>query len=45
VQNAYRRGDLIEKRRQLMTQWSKYVTTPAHKKVVGDNVVALVGDR
>jgi integrase len=28
VEKAYRRGDLIEKRRQLMEQWAKYCTSP-----------------
>jgi hypothetical protein len=45
IERSYRRGELIEKRPQLMTQWSKFVCTPARKKAVGDNVVALVGDR
>jgi len=28
VERAYRRGDLFEKRRQLMEQWAKYCTSP-----------------
>jgi integrase len=28
VEAAYRRGDLFEKRRQLMAAWSRYLTTP-----------------
>ena len=29
VEAAYRRGDLFEKRRQLMTEWASYCNTPA----------------
>jgi integrase len=35
---AYRRGDLFQKRRQLMDAWSKFCATPA---VAGGEVVAL----
>ena len=28
VEAAYRRGDLFEKRRQLMAAWARYVATP-----------------
>jgi len=31
VEAAYRRGDLFEKRRKLMTAWSTYCTTPTAK--------------
>jgi integrase len=45
VEQSYRRGDLILKRRQLMTAWAKYCTTPAKPKVKPkveeSNVVAL----
>jgi integrase len=37
VEAAYRRGDLFEKRRQLMDEWARYCTTPA----LGNNVVPL----
>lgn len=30
VEAAYRRGDLFEKRRQLMNTWARYCTVPAH---------------
>ena len=29
VEAAYRRGDLIEKRRRLMAEWAKYCATVA----------------
>jgi hypothetical protein len=29
VEAAYRRGDLFEKRRQLMAAWGQFCTTPA----------------
>jgi integrase len=35
---AYRRGDLLEKRAQLMTDWAKFCLTP---RVEGANVVAI----
>ena len=28
VENAYRRGDVIVKRRKLMEQWARFVTSP-----------------
>ena len=31
---AYRRGDLFEKRRELMDTWSRYATTDPHSKIV-----------
>jgi integrase len=34
VERAYRRGELMEKRRALMEQWAIFVTTPASTKVV-----------
>jgi integrase len=38
TEEAYRRGDLFEKRRELMTLWAKFLgTAPA----VGDNVVPM----
>ncbi len=30
VEAAYRRGDLLGKRRELMNHWSKYLTSNAH---------------
>jgi integrase len=38
VEQAYRRGDLIEKRRNIMTDWAHYCTRPPVK---GDNVVGI----
>jgi integrase len=38
VEAAYRRGELLEKRRELMSAWAKFCTTP-----IGANVVALRG--
>jgi integrase len=32
VEAAYRRGDLLEKRRQLMAEWARFVSTGAHCK-------------
>jgi integrase len=43
VERAYRRTDMIAKRRQLMEQWAKYCSMPP-TKVSGD-VVALRGGR
>jgi integrase len=40
VEAAYRRGELLEKRRELMAAWATFCTTPAP---TGDNVVALHG--
>lgn len=34
VEAAYRRGDLLERRRELMEAWSSYVTRPAASNVV-----------
>jgi hypothetical protein len=31
VEAAYRRGDLFDKRRRLMTEWARYCTVPAAK--------------
>jgi integrase len=40
VEAAYRRGDLFEKRRRLMAEWSRYcLSTPA--TVTADHVVAM----
>jgi integrase len=38
VEAAYRRGDLIEKRRQLMDAWASYLARPS---IVAGNIVAL----
>jgi integrase len=40
VEAAYRRGDLMEKRTRLMTDWAKFINTAP---VVGDNVLQLRG--
>jgi integrase len=42
VEAAYRRGDLFEKRRQLMSAWARHCTTPADEKG-GDNVALFPG--
>jgi len=39
VERAYRRGDIIVKRRKLMEAWSTYCTTPPVKKSKRDEVV------
>jgi integrase len=44
VEQAYRRGDLFNKRRRLMEQWSAFCTSPA-KPAKGNNVVVLGGGR
>jgi integrase len=38
VERAYRRGDLFEKRRQLMTQWARYCSS---SPVAGEVVVSM----
>jgi integrase len=38
VEAAYRRGDLFDKRRQLMAEWATYCGTPA---AAGDNVTPI----
>ena len=34
VEQAYRRGDLFEKRRKLMDTWAVYCATPKAAKIV-----------
>ena len=41
VERAYRRGDLFERRRNLMDDWAKFATTPRPDKT--DNVTAVRG--
>ena len=36
---AYRRGDMLEKRRQLMNAWAAYCAAPPER--AGDNVQAI----
>jgi len=43
VEQAYRRGTAIEKRRRLMQDWSRYLARPAKPVAKGDNVVAMRG--
>jgi integrase len=40
VEAAYRRGDMVERRRRMMDDWAKFCAGMA---VVGDNVVAIGG--
>jgi integrase len=40
VEAAYRRGDLLDKRRQLMAAWAQYCRSPANEKS-GDVIVPL----
>lgn len=42
VEAAYRRGNMVERRRQMMEAWAKFC---AGKAVGGDNVVAIGGAR
>ena len=44
VEAAYRRGDLFEKRAQLMKEWAAYCGT-IQKPAKGSNVVAMRGKR
>jgi integrase len=39
VEAAYRRGDMMEKRRRLMADWAAYCEKPPAKK--GDNIVSI----
>ena len=34
VERAYRRGDMLEKRRRLMVEWASYCAAPARGEVV-----------
>jgi hypothetical protein len=34
---AYRRGDLFEKRKRMMTAWAEFATRPADGKVISIN--------
>jgi integrase len=43
VEAAYRRGDLFEKRRQLMDEWARYCNTPAASG--RDTIVPMRGSR
>jgi integrase len=45
VERAYRRTDMIAKRRQLMEAWAKYCMTPAKVGKAGGDVVTLRGGR
>jgi integrase len=42
TEKAYRRGDMLEKRRKLMEQWAAYVTSPPAKQEAG-TVVPMRG--
>jgi hypothetical protein len=43
VEAAYRRGDLFDKRRKLMTEWARYCNSPPSQAAREPNVVALRG--
>jgi hypothetical protein len=43
VEAAYRRGDMMEKRRRLMADWATYCAQPPTKS--GDNVVSIGAGR
>jgi integrase len=45
VERAYRRTDMINKRRQLMEAWSRYCTSPAKAGKAGGDVITLRGAR
>jgi integrase len=42
TEQAYRRGDLFEKRRELMEAWAKFCSQPPKVALKNDNVVAMV---
>jgi integrase len=41
VEGAYRRGDAVERRRPLMSDWAKFLAKPTVKEGEGDNVREL----
>jgi len=41
VAKAYQRGDLLDKRRELMNAWGRYISMPV--VIAGDNVVPMMG--
>ena len=41
VEQAYQRGDFLDKRRQLMNAWARYCATPSIKEESEDKVVKL----
>jgi integrase len=41
TESAYRRGDLLDKRRRLMAEWGKYCTTSPTANTAGEVVVQL----
>jgi integrase len=43
VEKAYRRGDMLEKRRQLMEAWAKFCTSPPVVQKAGETVVPMRG--
>jgi hypothetical protein len=40
-EKAYRRGDMLEKRRKLMADWAKFCTSPPVAQKAGANVVSM----
>jgi integrase len=40
VEQSYRRGEMLEKRRQLMSAWGRYCTSSV---IEGDNIVPMMG--
>jgi integrase len=45
VEAAYRRGDLLKKRRQLAEAWAKYCTSPPVVQTAGGRIVSIGGGR
>ena len=43
VEAAYRRGDMLAKRRQLMEQWARFCVSPSVVQEAGGNVVSIRG--
>jgi hypothetical protein len=45
TEKAYRRGDMLEKRRRLLMDWARYVTSPPVVQTVGGKIVSLRRER
>jgi integrase len=43
VEEAYRRGDLLDKRRDLMAAWAKFCASPAATNEASSNVLPITG--
>jgi hypothetical protein len=43
AEKAYRRGDMLEKRRRLMLDWARFCSSPPVVRTAGANVVPIGG--